>query len=291
MNNSILKSYLTSLKIEKNLSSNTISSYSIDLNNFFEYVNKVYTKITLEDINNYIIHLSKKGLNNSSINHNITSLKMFYKYLIKEGITNTNLIDKVARPKKEAKLPDYLTIDEINMLLSFKLENAYDYRNKALLELMYATGVRVSEVINVKISDIDFYEDYITVIGKGNKERIIPLTSIALASIRVYLDEYYQDLLKSNKSEYLFINKSGGRLTRQGVVKIINTIALKQGITKNIYPHIIRHSFATHLLNNGASLLVIKELLGHENISTTGIYTHLSVKDLKDNYELYHPHK
>lgn len=295
MNNNIneekLNGYLIFLNIEKNLSFNTIDSYKCDLRSFFEFVDKDYNKVEENEVEDYIRFLNELGLSDRSINHKITSIKMFYKYLVKENLIEANIIDNISRPKKSIKLPDYLTIEEMECLLNFELTTSYDYRNKAMLELMYATGVRVSELINVRVRDIDFYEDYIRVIGKGNKERLIPLGDICLKYLRIYLDSHYRILLKDKECEYLFLSSRSSKMTRQAFFKILNQIALKQGISKNIYPHIIRHSFATHLLNNGASLIVIKELLGHENIATTGMYTHLSIVELKENYNLYHPHK
>ena len=291
MNEREIKEYLTSLKVEKGLASNTITSYQGNISSFFACINKSYSKIKENDIYDYMHQLVSKGLDSTSISHKITALKMFYKYLLKEGLVKENIFEKINRPKKQVKLPDYLTIEQIDKLFSFKLETSFDYRNKAMLELLYATGMRVSELINVKISDINFYEDYIVVIGKGNKQRIIPLTDIAIKCIKDYVDNYYPKFNKNKKCEFLFLNKNGLKLTRQGFDKVLKDIALKQGLEKVVYPHIIRHSFATHLLNNGASLMVIKELLGHENVSTTGIYTHLSINELKDNYDMYHPHK
>lgn len=291
LNDDLLNNYLIFLNIEKNLSKNTMDSYKSDLNSFFEYINKNYDDISQDDVYRYIKFLNECSQSDRSINHKITSIKMFYKFLIKENLVTYNIVDKVSRPKKSLKLPNYLTLSEMESLLDIDLVNAYDYRNKAMLELMYATGVRVSELINIRVSDIDFYDDYIRVVGKGNKERIIPLGDICIKYLKIYLDNYYSSLLKNNESEYLFLSSRSNKMSRQAFFKILNQIALKQGISKNIYPHIIRHSFATHLLNNGASLMVIKELLGHENISTTGMYTHLSIVELKKNYNLYHPHK
>lgn len=287
---SVIDSYLVSLKVEKGLSSNTIYSYKHALTFFFSYVNKEYKDIKVDDIYEYISYLSDNDLTSRSINHKITSLKMFYKYLVKEGLVQSNIVQQVQRPKKEVKLPNYLTVEEVDLLLDVKLLTSFDYRNKAMFELLYATGMRVSELINVKVEDIDFYEDYILVTGKGNKQRLIPLTDVAILCLREYIDNHYSVLLKNKECEYLFISSRQTKITRQSFFKILKNQAMVKGLTKNIYPHIIRHSFATHLLNNGASLMVIKELLGHEDISTTGMYTHLSILDLKENYNLYHPH-
>lgn len=290
MNNEILHDYLTYLKTLKNLSFNSISAYQNDLTSFLTFTQKDIKKITEEDIYKYITYLSNNELSSKSINRKITSLKMFYKYLIKEKIVSHNIILNIARPKREISLPNYLTIEEVDKLLDIPLKDYYDYRNKAMLELAYATGVRVSELIKIKISDLDFYEDYLTVVGKGNKERIIPVGDMALKYVKLYLDNYRLFLVKKDVNDYLFLNSRGLMMTRQGFFKILKEIAFKALIKKNIYPHILRHSFASHLLDNGASLMVIKELLGHENIETTGIYTHISIKTLKENYNNYHPH-
>ena len=187
-------------------------------------------------------------------------------------------------------MPKTLTIQQVDQLLNINLKTRYDYRNKAILELMYATGMRVSEIISLKINDIDLNMAIVKTIGKGNKERIIPFGDYCNKFIKIYLDKYRQQFLIKGNNDYLFLNNHGNKLTRQGIFKIIKNIAKTNNINVDFSPHTLRHSFATHLLENGADLLTIQELLGHSNISTTQIYTHISNEKLQKNYKNYHPH-
>jgi integrase/recombinase XerD len=209
--------------------------------------------------------------------------------LIRENISSINPLENIKQPKIEKKLPSYLTVSEIDKLLDIPLNNAYDYRNKAMLELLYATGIRISELINLRISDIDFDNDFIRIVGKGNKERIVPFNDISKDYLLKYIEDYRKVLLKKKDSEYLFINNLSRQISRQGFFKILKEICSKQGINKNVSPHILRHSFATHLLNNGADLRIIQELLGHSDLSTTQIYTEVLNEKLKNDYNESHP--
>ena len=188
------------------------------------------------------------------------------------------------------KLPNYLTIEEVDKLLDIKLDNPFDYRNKAMIELSYATGLRVSELVTLKLVNIDLENTIVKILGKGSKERIVPFNDIALKYLKLYLDNYRQEILKNKDSEYVFVNYQGGSLSRQSYFKFIKNEAQKKGIKKNISPHVLRHSFATHLLNNGADLRIIQELLGHSDLKTTEIYAHLANEKIKKDYEIYHPH-
>ena len=192
-------------------------------------------------------------------------------------------------PKTKKSLPKVLTIEEVDKLLDITLKDAYSYRNKAMLELMYATGLRVSELVNLKIHDIDFINETVRTMGKGNKERIIPMGEIAIHYLKLYLEIYRSQLLKKDYTDDLLLNNHGKCMTRQGFFKILKKLAKEKDIKTSFSPHTLRHSFATHLLENGADLRSIQELLGHSSISTTGIYTHVSNEELKENYK-YHPH-
>ena len=194
-------------------------------------------------------------------------------------------------PKLSKKLPTYLTIDEVNLLLDIKVEDAFSARNKAILELLYSSGLRISELINLEIQNIDFDDCILRVFGKGSKERIVPMNDYAIAALKAYLDEYRNDLIKDDYNNYVFLNNHGKIMTRQGVFKMIKKECLIKGINKNISPHTLRHTFATHLLQNGADLRIIQEILGHSDISTTQIYTHISNEKLKQDYKEYHPRK
>ena len=188
------------------------------------------------------------------------------------------------------KLPNTLDEEDIDKLLKIKLNDAFSYRNKAMLELMYATGLRVSELVNLKIHDIDLDMALVQTMGKGNKERIIPIGDYALYYIKEYLINYRDSMLKKEYNDYLFLNNHGKKMTRQGFFKILQKLAKENEIKKDFSPHTLRHSFATHLLNHGADLRSIQELLGHSDISTTQIYTHVSNRQLRENYDEFHPH-
>lgn len=289
MNNEVLiTKYIDYLKYEKKLSLNTISSYSDDLNIFILSINnKDLLKIDTKEIQIFLEKEYEKSSRTKA--HYITVLNNFYDFLIKENITKTNPLANIKLPKIEKKLPDYLTIEEVNKLLDFPLNKAYDFRNKAMLELLYATGIRVSELINLRISDIDFTNDYIRIIGKGSKERIVPFNDISKKYLILYINDYRPILLKRKTNEFLFINNLSNQISRQGFFKILKEICFKQGINKNVSPHTLRHSFATHLLNNGADLRIIQELLGHSDLSTTQIYTEVLNEKLKKDYESSHP--
>lgn len=287
----IIEDFSRYLLIDKGYSNNTIESYNRDLAMFLEFNGNVdIGSITNKKIKEYLIYLKEKKLNEKSISRNISCLKSFYKYLLLEKKIKNNPTDTIAIPKLKKMLPSTLTVEEIFKLLDIKLIDNYSYRNKAMLELMYATGIRVSELINLKVYDISINEAIIRTVGKGNKERIIPIGDYALNSLKIYLNEYRSKLLKTEPCDYLFLNNHGKKMTRQGCFKIIKKIAVEQGITKEISPHTLRHSFATHLLKYGADLRTIQELLGHSDISTTQIYTHISNEELHKNYNKTHPH-
>ena len=283
--------FLRYLLIDKGYSNNTIESYKRDLDKFLEFNNDTNIKnINHEDLKEYIKYLNKENLNEKSIARNISSLKSFYKFLTIEKYIDNNMSDILYLPKVRKSLPNTLTEGEIIKLLDIKLTDNFSYRNKAMLELLYATGLRVSELINLKLQDIDFNQDIIRTFGKGSKERVIPIGDYAKEYLKKYIFEYRGSLLKKEISEYLFLNNHGKQMTRQGFFKIIKKIAKEKGISNEISPHTLRHSFASHLLKYGADLRTIQELLGHSDISTTQIYTHITNEELKKNYNNYHPH-
>lgn len=282
--------YLKYLKIDKNYSNNTIKSYQNDLLKFNNYFNKNnIEKLKKEDIIKYITNLQKENESDKTIAHNITVLREFYKFLILNGhIKNSPLIG-IDMPKLRKTLPNVLSMEEVNKLLDIDLVTKYDYRNKAMLEVMYATGLRISELINLKLSDVNLNNEVLIVLGKGGKERIIPLGDYAVGSLKIYLNEYRIKLLKKS-NDYVFLSSRGDKMTRQAFFKIIKQIAKEKNIEKDFSPHTLRHSFATHMLQNGADLRIIQELLGHSSIATTQIYTNLSNKMIEDNYKGAHPH-
>lgn len=288
MNNIYISDFLSYLEVEANYSKNTINSYENDLNKFEEYYkSKDLLKITSKDIEKYIQTLS--DLAPTTVSHNISSLKTFYSYFLKQGRISNNPTDGIRSPKLGIHLPTYLTIDEVNKLLDIEVTDAFSSRNKAILELMYATGLRISEVISLEFKNIDYDECIIRVMGKGSKERIVPVNDYAIKYLKEYIDNYRPELVKNEINNYIFLNNHGRMLTRQGIFKMIKNYAALKNIKKTIGPHTLRHTFATHLLENGADLRVIQELLGHSDISTTQIYTHLTKEALHNEYKKYFP--
>ena len=287
-NKEILSDYQTYLITVKFLNvETTIDSYILDIYKYLEYIKKDFNKTDNKDVYNYLKYLSDNKYSIYSVVRKISSIKSFYNYLSDESIYEMNL--DIERPRFYKKLPNVLTIDEVDKLLDIKLETPFDYRNKAMLELMYATGLRVSELINLTPQNIDLEKKLVRCYGKGNKERIVPMGEMAVKYLKIYLEGYRHSLVKRTICDNLFLNNHGKQLTRQGFFKMLKQQAELKGIKENITPHMLRHSFATHLLNNGADLRSIQLMLGHENISTTGIYTNVGKEKLKENYDLYYP--
>lgn len=281
-----VEDYLLFLKTEKKLGDNTVNSYMLDLEDFFKTFNGSIESCTKKDILAYISSIN--GLEVSTVNRHISSLKSFFNYLVDESIIKVSPMEEVSSLKKAKKLPKYLSISEVNKLLNIPLNSEFDYRNKAMLELMYATGLRVSELVSIEYSNIDFENSIIRINGKGKKERIIPLGEVASYYLKVYLSDYRSKLLKRNTYNQVFLNNHGKPITRQGFNYILENIRELTGIEKEITPHVLRHSFAAHLLEGGADIRSIQEMLGHENISTTNIYTEVVNDVLRSNYEMYH---
>ena len=281
-----LENYRNYLKYERNYSDNTVSAYMNDLNKYAEFLKKDILMSTTEDLEKYLKHI--KDLQSTTVAHKITSIKSYFNYNIKRGVVRHNPANKVSRPKLAKHLPEYLTEEEINKLLDVEVKSPYDFRNKTILELLYSSGIRISELVNIKTSNYDSEECLIRIMGKGSKERIVPLGDYAIGIMNDYMNNY-RPLINKKHIDYVFINNRGDKISRQFIFKVIKKEALKKGIKKDISPHTLRHTFATHLLKNGADLRIIQELLGHENISTTQIYTHVTNNKLKSDYETYFP--
>lgn len=280
------KDFLEYLKYERRVSVNTVDSYGENLLLLKNYTNKDLISLKKEDIKDFLDNVEATARTKA---HYLTVFNSFYKYLVFMDKIKSNPCDGIKAPKLEKKLPTYLTNEEIVKLFNIRLTKPVDYRNKAILEVMYATGARISEVINLELNQIDFEECIIRVVGKGKKERIIPLDDVAIEALDNYINNYRPFLIKNETCNYVFLNKNGEKISRQMIFKILKNLANKAGITKEISPHTLRHSFASNLLNNGADLRVIQELLGHENLETTEIYSHLQNKKIKDDYN-NHPH-
>lgn len=288
MNEVYIADFLSFIESDLGYSDNTINSYDTELSDFSEFIgNKDFTKVTIKNIENYLKTLEE--LAPSSIAHRISTLKSFYSYLVKTSIVASSPVESIKQPKLGLHIPECLTYDEIDMLLDIEVKTPFDSRNKAILELLYATGLRISELINLKFSNFDVEECIVRVIGKGDKERIVPIYDSALEYLKIYINNYRYSLLIKGPSEYIFLNNHGEPLTRQAVFKMIKKECLIKGIKKNISPHTLRHTFASHLLQNGADLRIIQELLGHSSLSTTQIYTHVTNEKLKNDYFEYHP--
>lgn len=284
--------YLTYIKLEKKLSKNTIDNYKLDLISYITYLEnnniKKLKDITLDNINNYLQDLGKNGLDPRSIRRHITSIKEFHKYLVKYKKIKKDVTVNIDVIKISKKLPTVISNNDMNNILDVNLVNTFKYRDKAMLELMYGSGLRVSELVNLTIYNIDFSNHLILVEGKGNKERIVPMSPYSEESLKSYLKERKKLLKKGNlDEEKLFLNNHGKGITRHGFNYILKNILTEKNINYNITPHSLRHTFATDLLNNGADLRSIQELLGHSDITTTRIYTHALNTKLKEDYIKY----
>ena len=290
-NKKLLSDYIIELKtIKQRDKDTTVNSYSEDIYKYLEYMESKNISSALDisynNLLDYLKYLDDNKYEVSSVARKIVSIKAFHKYLSE----NYNVIDistKINTPRFYRKLPNILTIEEVDNLLDIKLDTPFDYRNKAMLELMYSSGLRVSELINLELSDIDLNNNYVRCFGKGSKERIVPIGEYSSKYLSIYINEYRDSMKKDYYTEKIFLNNHGKEMTRQGFFKIIKRIAKDKDINKNITPHMLRHSFATHLLNNGADLRTIQEMLGHSSISTTQIYTNVTNDILKENYDLY----
>ena len=290
----IFKDFYNYLLFDKNYSLNTINSYLTDVYNLLLFIDKKATgenilfNLSENDIREYIKKLKQTKISDRSIARKISTLKTYYKFLTITNKIKTNPMDFIVIPKQSKILPTVLSIEEVLILLDIPLINAYDFRNKAMLEVMYATGLRISELINLKLSNIDLDLNIVKTIGNGNKERIIPIGDYATEYLKEYIYNYRHTFLKRENSEYVFLNKSGTKMSRQMFFKIIQKLAQGKNIKTKFSPHTLRHSFATHMLEYGADLRTIQELLGHSNISTTQIYTHMSTDKLRENYDNFH---
>lgn len=286
----IIESYKKYLKYEKNYSEDTITSYGSDISEYFLYLeeNKInYVEIGYDDIRKYLIYLDKKDNHSATIARKISSLRGLYKYLSNNNEKINNPFSAIHLPKKEKKLPRFFYYNELEEMFSVPdLNTPLGQRDRLIIEMLYATGVRVSELVSIKKSDIANRE--IKVLGKGNKERIVRYGAYAEETLNLYLRDGYLKI-NTNNSEYLFLNNNGNVLTTRGIRYLLDNIIKKTSIDKKISPHMIRHSFATHLLNEGCDILSVQQLLGHESLSATAIYTHVTSDRIKEVYYKTHP--
>ena len=287
----LIDQYVIFLKDTKKSRANTVASYKRDLMKFNHYFMEtgitVIKDINETKVNSYVLYIEKQGMSAATVSRNVASIKSFYNFLIKEGIVDSNPCDTVKTPKIEKKAPDVLTVEEVTKLLEQPGDRTpKEIRDRAMLELLYATGIRVTELVTLKKSDVNLSLGYIEC-HDANKSRIIPIEDAAQNAVGRYLNEVHDEMCKD--SDYLFSNCKGAPMTRQGFWKIIKYYANKAGIEKDITPHMIRHSFASHLVNNGADLKAVQEMLGHADISTTQIYLNSKQSRLKEEYRKAHP--
>ncbi|SIT66808.1 site-specific tyrosine recombinase XerD [Edaphobacillus lindanitolerans] len=291
-----LLDYIHFLRVERQLADNTIESYRRDLKGYLQHLTEGSAAesldgVTRQDITEYLKVLESEGKSARTISRHISSIRSFHQFLVREQITTGDPTVQLDLPKLDMKLPRVLSVDEVDALISAPdLSKPNGVRDRAMLEMLYGTGMRVSECIGMNTGDVHLTMGFARVFGKGSKERIVPLGRTALDAVSVYLGDARPKLLKGGRAQdALFVNARGGRLSRQGVWKLLNEHARTAGISKELTPHILRHSFATHLVENGADLRAIQEMLGHADISTTQIYTHVSKSRLKDVYSRFHP--
>ena len=284
----LLRSFLDSLYIEKGLSKNTVSSYKNDISSFSSWCDKEQLdrlKITDLNLNNYISNLFSIGLKSSSINRKISSIKHFYLFLLKKKVIKNSPADEITTPKQEKYLPTSMSEDEVESLLrSPKSSIKIERRDKAMIEILYATGMRISELVNLKLTDIDFNRSVLKVFGKGSKERLVPYGEKAAEALRIYLEDR-----KKLDSKDVFLSNRGTRITRGAFWQRIKIYIKRENLKSSISPHTLRHAFATHLLNRGADLRSVQILLGHSDLSTTQIYTHIAKKRLGEFLKKHHP--
>ncbi len=285
----LVKDFIYYLQTERGLSGNTVESYKSDVLSFLETTKKNIKDINREDIKNYLCSLHSSNFSTATIARKTSSLRMFFLFHLGEGLIEATPMNNVQSPRTEKRLPKFLSTDEVAKLIeSVNGDFKYSMRDKAILELLYGCGLRVSELLNIRREDIFLKEDFIRVKGKGSKERIIPLGSKAKKALIKYITEE-RPTLDKKKSAFLFLTRRGNKLSRMGLWKRFREYLLKSGITKNCTPHTLRHSFATHLLERGASLRTVQLLLGHSDISTTQIYTHVDRNYLREILTSYHP--
>jgi integrase/recombinase XerD len=293
---SLIQEFIDYLGHEKGLANNTLESYSRDLKQYYGFLTgdspapPSLANASQSTIVAYLMYLRKQGKATATIARRLAALKAFYQFLVKENYVDQDPTDDLSSPKLERKLPKVLTVEEVERLLAQPdTQTPVGKRDKAMLELLYATGIRVSELVNLNVTDVDLREGFIRCMGKGSKERVVPMGDIAVSALRAYLDGARQKVIADPKEKAVFVNHHGKRLTRQGFWKIVKKYAAQAQIRKEITPHTLRHSFATHLLENGADIRAVQEMLGHADISTTQIYTHVTKDRLKDVYARSHP--
>ena len=291
--NKLIDEFCEYLKVQRNYSDYTILNYRKDLEEYVEFLNE--SKYKYDDMDykkciNYLLYLDKKNLKKNSVSRRLSSLRTFYKYLVLTNNTSSNPFLLVSSPKKEKRIPKFINYQGIEEIFNIpNIKTSEGQRERVILEILYGSGVRVSELVNIKIKDIDFDNKTILIFGKGSKERIVSFGEPALDAINLYIKEGRKELLDKKESEYLIVGKEKESLTTRRIEQIVNKLIEKTSIKMNITPHMFRHTFATHLLDQGCDLIAVQELLGHESLSSTEIYTHISNEHLREVYLKCHP--
>ena len=290
----VFDKYISYLRVERNVSPYTVRNYTTDLMDFFRFLGEKGTaslnEVGRHDVRNYLSRLMERGIAKSSISRKLSAIRSFYRYLVSEGVLPENPLDGVSSPKLDKRLPSFLTVDETRRLLeSLNLTTAKGKRDLAFLELLYASGLRVSELVQLDLPQVDLVGREIRVWGKGAKERVVLMGRPAAQALETYLSEGRAELLGKKKSKALFLSRYGRRLTARRVQQLLDSYAARAGIGKKVHPHMLRHTFATHLLDGGADLRVVQELLGHARLSSTEIYTHVTHSRARKVYLSAHP--
>lgn len=289
----LTKEYHTYLKLERGLSPNSVAAYEQDLQRLTSYMdqhNIDVVKATYEDLQAFVFETFKSINSVRTQARLVAGIHSFYRFLLYHNYIQQDPSELLETPKKEHHLPDVLTLDEIDsMIAQLDMSKAESHRNRAIIEMLYGSGLRVSELVNLRLSDIYRQEGFMRIIGKGSKQRLVPISPVADQWLQYWLEDRSKLDIKPEYSDIVFLNRYGRQLTRAMIFTIIKTLAKQADIHKNISPHTLRHSFATHLLQNGADLRIIQQLLGHEDITTTEIYTHIEIQDLREAIQKYHP--
>lgn len=292
----LLADYRSYMQLERSMATNTIESYSRDITQMLDFVTGLgrtdIRQVSGEDLCAYIGHLSEREISKRSQARAISSIKSFYEFLENDRLVSSNPCDILDSPKMQQYLPTVLSVEEVDAVInSFDLTKPEGHRNKAMIEMLYSCGLRVSELISLRVSDLYFDEGFIKVLGKGSKQRLIPVGEYAMNAVKLYFEQRRLNPVAKECENILFLNRRGRSLTRQMVFTIVNDAAARAGITKKISPHTFRHSFATHLVENGADLRVVQQMLGHESILTTEIYTHIDTAKWQESILRYHPER
>jgi len=292
--NTILADFKTYMKLERNMSPNSIAGYLSDCDKLFDFIRNTGvtepSEISSESLEDFLLDCQKQGLSKRSQARMVSALRSLFNYMENEGIISSHLQDRIDSPKVSRYLPSVLSIEEVTSIIeSVDLSKPEGHRNRAILETLYSCGLRVSEAVSLRISDLFFNEQFIRVMGKGSKQRIIPIGEPAMKQINFYLEDRKHITPKRGDEDILFLNRRGGRLSRVMVFNIVKSQAAAVGITKEISPHTFRHSFATHLIESGADIRIVQEMLGHESVLTTEIYTHIDSKKWQESILAHHP--